>query len=60
MSHRGKTIHLKTKKLKSGKLSYYLQLYNPVTGKRHKEYLGLYVHPKPKSQFDTSVNRYTT
>ena len=59
MSNRGTTIHLKTKKLKSGKLSYYLQFYYPLTGKRLKEYLGLYLYPKPKSEFDRKHNQET-
>lgn len=59
MSNKGITIHFKTKILKSGKLSYYLQLYNPLTGKRQKEYLDLYIHPKPKNEFDRNHNRET-
>lgn len=59
MSNRGTTIHLKTKKLKSGKLSYYLHIYHPLTRKRHKEYLGLYLHLKPKNQFDRNHNQET-
>jgi hypothetical protein len=59
MSNRGKTIHLKTKKLKSGKISYYLQVYSPLNGKRNKEYLGLYIDSKPKSAFDRNHNQET-
>jgi hypothetical protein len=36
-------VKLKTKLLKSGRISYYLTYYDPGTQKRYKEYLGLYL-----------------
>jgi len=48
-------VSLKTKKLKSGRLSYYLQYYDPDTKKRWKEYLGLYLITKPKDEFERSL-----
>jgi hypothetical protein len=51
MSSKGIQIILKTKKLKDLRLSYYLQVYNPDTKKRRREYLGLYLFSKPKDWF---------
>ena len=52
-------VKLKTKKLKSGRLSFYLSYYSPETQKRHKEYLGLYLLDKPKNEFDRNHNKET-
>ena len=52
-------VKLKTKKLKSGRLSYFLQYYDPGTKKRWKEYLGLYILPKPKDEFERTSNKET-
>ena len=52
-------VKLKTKKLKSGRLSFYLTYYSPETQKRHKEYLGLYLLDKPKNEFDRNHNKET-
>jgi len=52
-------VRLKTKALKNNRLSYFLQHYDPGTGKRHKEYLGLYLIDKPRNEFDRNHNRET-
>ncbi|GJM29227.1 MAG: transposase [Cyclobacteriaceae bacterium] len=52
-------VRLKTKILKNNRLSYYLQYYDPGTGKRHKEYLGLYLVDKPRNEFDRNHNKET-
>jgi len=52
-------VRLKTKSLKNNRLSYYLQYYDPGTGKRHKEYLGLYLIDKPRNEFDRYRNKDT-
>ncbi|MFY0652491.1 MAG: site-specific integrase [Cyclobacteriaceae bacterium] len=57
MSSTGTTVKLKTKNLKSGKESLYLQYYNSDTGKRRKEYLGLYLIQKPRKQLDKEHNK---
>ncbi|MDH5381475.1 MAG: site-specific integrase, partial [Cyclobacteriaceae bacterium] len=52
-------VKLKTKVLKSSKLSYYLQYYDPETRKRSKEYLGLYLFDKPKDELERKHNKET-
>jgi len=52
-------VKLKTKKLKSGRLSFFLQYYHPETRKRFKEYLGLYLIEKPKDEFERQHNKDT-
>lgn len=52
-------VKLKTKKLKSGKVSLYLSFYNPDTQKRKKEYLGLYLFDKPKDVLERDHNKQT-
>jgi hypothetical protein len=59
MATNGITVNLKCKKLKSGKSSYYLQYYNPLSRIRHKEYLGLYLIPKPKNEWEREHNKQT-
>jgi len=54
---RGTSVKLREKKLKSGRISPYLQFYNSDTHKRKKEYLGLYLIPKPKTQIDKDHNK---
>ncbi len=56
MSSTSTRVVLKTKKLKDNRLSYFLHFYNPVSKKRHKEYLGLYLFPKPKDAFQKEHN----
>lgn len=53
------TVKLKFKKLKSGRLSFFLQYYHPETKKRFKEYLGLYLLEKPKDEFERNHNKET-
>jgi len=50
-------VKLKTKVLKSDKLSYYLSYYDPSTRKRSKEYLGLYLFDKPKDELERRHNK---
>lgn len=57
MSNQGTTVKLRTKKLKSGKLSYYLQFYFPHTRKKKKEYLGLYLLPNLKNPIQKDHNK---
>ena len=52
-------VRLKTKALKNNRLSYYLQYDDPGTGKRHKEYLRLYLIEKPRNEFDRNHNKET-
>ena len=52
-------VKLKTKKLKSGRISLYLSFYNPNTQKRKKEYLGLYLFDKPKDVLERDHNKQT-
>ena len=56
MGSNGTSVRLREKKLKSGRLSLYLQYYNSDTNKKKKEYLGLYLIPKPKSLIDKEHN----
>ncbi|MEQ9287713.1 MAG: site-specific integrase [Cyclobacteriaceae bacterium] len=57
MSSNGTTVKLKSKTLKSGKDSLYLQYYNSDTRNRKKEYLGLYLISKPRKQLDKEHNK---
>jgi len=57
VSDQGTKVRLKTKKLKSGKLSYFLQYYFPHTRKKKKEYLGLYLFPDPKDPIQKDHNK---
>ena len=57
MGSGGTSVRLREKKLKTGRLSLYLQFYNSDTNKRKKEYLGLYLIPKPKTQIDKDHNK---
>jgi len=52
-------VKLKSKKLKSGKVSLYLSYYNPNTRNRKKEYLGLYLFDKPKDVLERDHNKQT-
>jgi len=52
-------VSLKTKELKSNRLSYYLTFYDPATQKRKIEYLGLYLISKPKDELDRKHNKET-
>ena len=52
-------VKLKNKKLKSGRLSFFLQYYHPETKKRFKEYLGLYLIDKPKDELERLHNKET-
>ena len=52
-------VKLKSKKLKSGRFSFYLSFYNPSTRKRKKEYLGLYLIDKPKDVLERDHNKKT-
>ena len=53
------TIKLRTKKLKDGRISFYLLFYNPVDRQRRKEYLGLYTFIKPKDELEKNHNKET-
>ncbi len=56
MSSKGIKVNLRTKQLKDKRHSYYLHYYNPITRKRRKEYLGLYIYNKPKDEFQKEHN----
>lgn len=57
MGSKGTSVRLREKKLKTGRISLYLQFYNSGTNKRKKEYLGLYLIPKPKDQIEKDHNK---
>lgn len=57
MGSSGTSVRLREKKLKTGRISLYLQFYNSDTNKRKKEYLGLYLIPKPKDQIEKDHNK---
>ena len=52
-------VKLKTKKLSSGRLSYFISFYDSGSNKRWKEYLGLYLICKPKNPLDKLSNNET-
>jgi integrase len=57
-----RSVHLREKKLKNGKLSLYLDYYPPIyipqTGKEtRREFLGIYLHEKPKTEVEKEINR---
>ncbi len=56
MGNQGTKVKLRTKKLKSDRLSYYLYYYFPQTRKKKKEYLGLYLIPNPKDPLQKDHN----
>lgn len=57
-------VFLREKKISKGRKSLYLDFYpavrHPLTGKEtRREFLGLYIHEKPKNPFETQHNKET-
>ncbi len=53
------TVKLNTKRLKDGRISFYLLYYNSVDRSRKKEYLSLYIFSKPKNAIEKNHNSET-
>ena len=59
MSNKGISIRLKSKALKENRSSYFLHIYDQVSKKRRREYLGLYFFTKPKTAIERNHNQET-
>ncbi len=56
MAKKGISLKLKLKALKANRSSYFLHVYDPSSRKRRREYLGLYIHTKPRNQTERQHN----
>ncbi len=59
MARKGISLKLKLKSLKVNRSSYFLHVYDPSSRKRRREYLGLYIHTKPRNQTERIHNAET-